>query len=216
MADVFKVVGELFGFSVNDQAEEQKPQYVDPAAERRALAELRVSGILQDQDETQPIPSRVTGSAVAKDGTIDFDLFFSQAGFQPDPFTAEQAIKLIANVERTIPAAINDVAQRKELLRNVMLATMTGGATAGTIISDAKKRSETLKSLIRSRLDSTADVKQKSADKIKSLEQQIAAAKAAMDVADRQFTAISTTCKTRQALYAKVIDILTEPDKPSG
>jgi hypothetical protein len=215
MTDVFKLVGGLFGFGGEDSAPETvQPVQTDPVAERKAMAELHGSGLFVDQVQNQPSTSKSSNPAIGKDGYVDFDLLFQQAGLEHADFTADQAIKLLTNVEKTIPAVITEVKQREDLLRNVIIASMTGSASTSGIVRDAQVRSETLSNLVRNRLDIAADFRQKAQEKIKYLQQQIDAAHGAIESADHQFSALSSACKERQAQYGRLIDLFRPSNQP--
>jgi hypothetical protein len=161
--------------------------------------------------QTNPVSSSNTPSPVDADGNINFDLLFAQAELHPDGFTADQAAKVITSVEKSIPAVISDREERNELLRKMLLATMTGPASAERLAYDAHQRQEALAQFKRNRINLTADLVQKTSDSIKDLESQIAAKHAVIDNANKQLAAITDACDQQQENYTRVIDLFSDP-----
>jgi hypothetical protein len=130
MSRLLKFIGAQFGITGNeDQEDTEPPAYVDPEARRLADAEINGSLVIAERREKLVQDAQVAshkamgggrvGNPVDIDGNVDFELFFSQANVHREDFTADQAIKVIENVEKTIPAIISDIQQRNSLLRNV-------------------------------------------------------------------------------------------------
>jgi len=214
MADVFKIVGDLFGISSEETTSQAASQpIINPVDERKALAEL--DGTVTSQpDELRfnvPLP-RSVNTAIRRDGTVDFAQLFSQAGLANTGSSAEQAVKILGNIEKALPASITDPEERNRLLRSLVVATVTEPAELDALTEDAKQKSNFLRTLVRARLDSTADFKQKSQDRIRQLKQQIADTEAGIAKSESQFLSFSAVCKERETLYDEVVNLLIDCD----
>jgi hypothetical protein len=221
MSKLLKFFATQFGVDVSDEDEiEPAPAPIDPEARRQAEAEI--NGTLALAEHSGKLPRSMPSvaevpavdlfatKAIDNEGNIDFEMFFSKINFPHEDFTADHAIKVMANVEKTIPESISDTRDRKALLRNVLLGTMSGPAPDLRLVNDAKNRSDALTGLVRQRLNRSADYKQRVAQKIKELEDQVAAGNAAIAAVDRQFDTMAASCKDRQNQYDALIDLFVD------
>jgi len=218
-----QLFGELlgqFGIKVGGDTEPIRApvEPIDPDA----AAELDGSLIMSSRKEqlyNQQIQQRQVNAAeetnpVDAEGNVDFDLVFQKAQIPVATFTAEQTIEAIHSLDATIPAMINDQAQRRQIIRNMLLAVNKGPAATEKIVLDAHNKQKAIDDLLRFNTDLLVDYRQHANDAVKQLEEKIAAIRSSQAAAERQYEAMAKSCKERQAAYDQVIDFLgsTAPD----
>ena len=218
-----QLLGDLLGqFGIKVGGDEEPIRAPVEPIDPDAAAELEGSLIMSSRKEqlyNQQLQQRQTDAADGSDpvdaeGNVDFDLLFRKAQIPAAGFTAEQAMEAIHSLDATIPPMINDQAQRRQIIRNMLLAVNKGPAAAEKIVLDAHNKQKALDDLLSAHTDLLVDYRQHANDAVKQLEEKIAAIRSSQAAAERQYDTMAKNCKDRKAAYDQVIDFLgsTSPD----
>jgi len=218
-----QLLGDLLGqFGIKVGSDEEPIRAPVEPIDPDAAAELEGSLIMSSRKEqlyNQQLQQRQANAVdesdpVDAEGDIDFDLLFRKVQIPASGFTAEQAMEAIHSLDATIPPMINDQAQRRQIIRNMLLAVNKGPAAAEKIVLDAHNKQKALDDLLSAHTDMLVEYRQHANDAVKQLEEKIAAIRSSQAAAERQYDTMAKNCKDRQAAYDQVIDFLgsTAPD----
>ncbi len=82
------------------------------------------------------VPATPSAPVERADGSVDFNAIYAMAGLAPTPFTAEQALEILASLPVELPMATKRATMKVTL--NAMGATL--GVTPETVVADASRK----------------------------------------------------------------------------
>jgi len=205
--DIREKLRKAAGLFVDLPPETPAVQYsVTPAHDDTALLDSSVTNIKGVQARTVdqllaetgalPLETIHAGASVLPeempDANVDFTSVYAQAGIPESPFSAEQALDLIAGMPAELPLET----KRQTIRVTVNAMGKAIGATPETIIADASRKLSALAAYAQAAAARTAEFTASTETEIAALQMQIDQRRKAMETARGNQTRIEQACHT--------------------
>lgn len=156
-------------------------------------------------------PAQASGPGIGPDGKVKLPVIYEAAGIAPTPFTAEQALELIAAMPADLPIEV-----RRQMVK-ATLSTIgkTLGATPQTIVADATRKATALESYLESYTRKSEEFTKKVEGDIATLEAQIAEKRKAIETARRRVSELSKFCDQEAERLDDVLEFFSLDVGPS-
>jgi hypothetical protein len=156
-------------------------------------------------------PGATVNASVGPDGKIKVTAIYEAAGVPPTPFSAEQALEVIAALPPELPIEV----KRQTVKATLNAIGKTLGATPQTIVADATRKAAALDAYFESFTKKSGEFTQKVEADIAALEKQIEEKRKAIETAKRRVEELGKFCDAEAEKLDDVLEFFSLDVGPS-